>query len=92
MKYNPITQELYTNPGAFLKQLHCPLAKTWEQLDPTSITQAKLCSTCNRAVYDTAKLSDTEVQAMLQNAPETCLKVDLNQENLTITHETYRRK
>ncbi|RVU01270.1 hypothetical protein EOD41_04700 [Mucilaginibacter limnophilus] len=92
MKYNPITQQLFTNTGAFLKELYCPLAKTWEQLEPTSNAQAKLCSTCNQAVYDTAKLSDTKVQAMLQNATETCLKVDLNQENLTITHETYRRK
>lgn len=92
MKYNPITQELYTDTGTFLKQLHCPLAKTWERLEPTSNAQAKSCSACNRAVYDTAKISDTEVQAILQNAPETCLKVDLNQDNLTITYETYRRK
>ena len=90
MKYNPITQELYTDTGTFLKQLHCPLAKKWEQLDPTSSAQAKTCSTCNRAVYDTSILGDSEVQTMLNTAPETCLKVDINQPNLTITYANHR--
>jgi hypothetical protein len=88
MKYNPITQELYTDAGAFLKKLHCPLAKRWEQLDPTSDVQAKTCSTCSKPVYDTSLLMDSELQQMLQNVPETCLKVDLNQQNLAITYAT----
>ena len=87
MRYNPITQELCTDTGTILKQLHCPSAKKWEQLDPTSSAQAKTCSTCNRAVYDTSNLKDSEVQTMLNAAPETCLKLDLNQPNLTITYE-----
>lgn len=90
MKYNPITQELYTDVGTFLKQLHCPLAKTWEQLDPTSNEQAKICSTCKEPVYDTSLLMDSELQAMLQNAPKTCLKVDFNQQNLTITYAKHK--
>jgi hypothetical protein len=87
MRYNPITQELYTDTGTFLKQLQCPLAKKWEQLDPTSSAQAKTGSTCNQAVYDTLILTDSE-QAMLNRAPETCLKLNLNQPNLTITYAT----
>ncbi len=87
MKYNPITQELYTDTGTFLKQLHCPLAKGWEQLNPTSNAQAKTCSTCNRAVYDTSIFSDNDVQDMLNEAPETCLKIDFNQPNITITYD-----
>lgn len=90
MKYNPITQELYTDAGTFLKQLHCPLAKKWEQLDPTSDSQAKTCITCNKPVYDTSLLMDSELQNMLINARETCLKVDLEQSNLTITYANRR--
>jgi hypothetical protein len=86
MKYNPITQELYTDAGTFLKQLHCPLAKKWEELEPTSTKMAKSCNTCNKPVYDTSKFTDSEVQGMLNKAPETCLKVDLEQSNLTITY------
>jgi hypothetical protein len=90
MKYNPISQELYTDAGTFLKQLHCPLAKRWEQLGPTSDVQAKTCSTCNKPVYDTSLLMDSELQNMLINAPETCLKVELEQSNLTITYANRR--
>lgn len=90
MKYNPITQDLYTDTGTFLKQLHCPLAKKWEQLAITSTAMAKVCSTCNRAVYDTAKLSDSEVLTMLNDAPETCLKVNFEQPNITITYANHR--
>jgi hypothetical protein len=86
MKYNPITQELYTDAGAFLKRLHCPLAKQWEQLDITSSAMAKTCTTCNKAVYETSLLTDNELQDMLRKAPETCLKIDLDQLNLTITY------
>ena len=89
MKYNPITQELYTDTHTFLKKLHCPLAKKWEQLDPTSDEHAKTCSACNKPVYETSLLADSELQAILQNAPETCLKVDLEQSNLTITYAKY---
>jgi hypothetical protein len=90
MKYNPITQELYTDAGAFLKKLHCPLAKRWEQLNPTSSAQPKTCSTCNKPVYDTSLLEDSELQNMLENAPKTCLKVDIEQSNLTITYANHR--
>jgi len=90
MKYNPITQELYTDAEVFLKKLHCPLAKRWEQLDPTSSAQAKTCSTCNQPVYDTLLLEDSKLQEILKNAPETCLKVDLNQQNLTITYAKHQ--
>jgi hypothetical protein len=92
MKYNPITQELYTDSGTFLKRLHCPLAKQWEQLDITSSAMAKTCTTCNKAVYETSLLTDSELQDMLQKVPETCLKIDLNQPNLTITYAKPRKQ
>lgn len=90
MEYNPITQDLYTDSGLFIKRLHCPLAKKWEQLANTLTPMAKVCSTCNRAVYDTAKLSDSEVLTMLNNAPKTCLKVNFEQPNLTITYANHK--
>lgn len=90
MKYNPITQDLYTDTGIFIKQLHCPLAKKWEQLANTLTPMAKVCSTCNKAVYDTSTLSDSEVLAMLNVTAETCLKVDFEQPNITITYANYR--
>jgi hypothetical protein len=92
MKYNPIAQELHTDNGMFLKRLHCPLAKQWEQLDITSPAMAKTCTTCNKAVYETSLLTDSELQDMLRKAPETCLKIDLNQSNLTITYANAKQQ
>lgn len=87
MKYNPITKELYTDSGTFLKKLHCPLAKQWEELQPTDYLKGKMCDQCNKTVFDTALLSDTELQHLINNQPHSCLKVDLSQENLTITYQ-----
>jgi hypothetical protein len=36
MKYNLITNQLYTDNGTFLKKLHCPLAKQGEELQTTN--------------------------------------------------------
>jgi hypothetical protein len=86
MKYNPITQQLYTDSGTFLKQLHCPLAKQWEQLDITSNAMSKTCEACNKAIYDTSILTDSELQSMLESSPNACLKVELGQPNMTISY------
>jgi hypothetical protein len=86
MKYNPITQQLYTDTGTFLKQLYCPLAKQWDQLDPTFNAMSKTCEVCNKAVYDTSILTDSKLQSMLESSPKACLKVDLGQPNITISY------
>jgi hypothetical protein len=89
MKYNPITQQLFNNDGTFLKQLHCPFSKQWEELSPTLALKGKMCDHCQSAVYDTSLLTDEELLSVLQSNEHTCLKVDLNQKNLTITYNTY---
>ena len=89
MKYNPITKQLFTKDNRFIRQLHCPLGKHWEQLTPASNLQAKICNTCQKAVLDTSLLKDEEVLKLVSNDPHTCLKVDLNQSNLTITYHEH---
>jgi hypothetical protein len=91
MKYNPTTQELFTDNGTFLKKLNCPLSKQWEELHPTNLLKGKMCDQCHRAVYDTAQFSDEQLSDLLRNEPHTCLKIDLNQENLTITYKQNER-
>jgi hypothetical protein len=91
MKYNPITQELFANDGTFLKKLHCPLSKQWEELHSTDLLKGKMCDQCKRVVYDTSFLSDEKLSDLLRNDAHTCLKVDLNQDNLTITYKKNER-
>ena len=88
MKFNPITNELLTDNGKLLKKLHCPLAKQWEIMNQATPTY-KVCNTCSKAVYDTALLSEDSIQELINNDSHACLKVDLNQENLTITYTNH---
>lgn len=88
MKYNPLTNELFTDDGRLLKQLHCPLAQQWETM--INATSAyKICNGCSKAVHDTAMLNEEDVRQLISNDPHTCFKVDLNQDNLTITYSNH---
>ncbi|MET3981145.1 methionyl-tRNA synthetase [Mucilaginibacter sp. UYP25] len=91
MKYNPTTKELFTNEGLFLKKLHCPLSKQWEELSQTDLLKGKMCDHCQSTVHDTSLFKDDELLSLLKSNEHTCLKVDLNQPNLTITYKTNER-
>lgn len=84
MKFDPGTKELFTDAGALIKVLHCPLRKRWEQLDEVASGPHRTCSECERAVLDTAAMSEVEVLSAVRADPLTCLCVSACQENLTI--------
>ena len=88
MQYNPITNELLTDNGKLLKKLHCPLVQRWETMSQATSTY-KVCNTCSKAVYDTALLSKNTIQDLISNDVHACLKVNLNQQNLTITYTNH---
>ena len=87
MKFNPITNELFTDGGLLLKKLHCPLNKQWENLSQAIPLKGKLCDHCDKVIIDSSLLNEEDVAELMQNDPSTCLKVDINQENLIITYE-----
>lgn len=87
MKFNPITNQLYTDDGAFIKKLHCPLNSQWEAMDQSSEFRFRNCEGCRRPVYDTAFFKDHVLLQMVKDDPHTCLKVDLNQNNLIVSYE-----
>ncbi|HAL81515.1 MAG TPA: hypothetical protein DCO83_04165 [Mucilaginibacter sp.] len=88
MKYNPFTKELYTDNQNFIKKLHCPLNKQWENLSQTAHLKGRFCDNCERTIIDTALFTDEDLSQLMLNDPHTCLKVDLNQQNLTITYKS----
>lgn len=92
MKYNPITKELFTNEGIFIKKLDCPLSKQWRDLSPTLDLKGKACDHCQSTVYDTLLLTDDDIQNLLKVNSGTCLKVSMNQSNLTITYQTNEQR
>lgn len=97
--FNPLTKELFTDDGTYIKQLFCPLRKQWNDLetkgyegsDTAILLKGKTCKECEKTVYDTSLLNENELQELFKNDPQTCLKIDINQPNLTLTHNTHER-
>ena len=88
MIYNPHIQQLFTENGTLIKRFQCPLNKQWADLARTEHLKYRLCETCTNTVLDTALFDDAELLEIVQTKPGTCLKLDFNQPNLTITYHT----
>lgn len=84
MLYDPIKQTLYTRAGQHLKKLHCPLHKNWNQLSGKE--QHRTCDQCQKTVYNTAAISESDLIQLLEKEPSACIKVDINQANLQLHH------
>ena len=87
MKFNPHTNRLFTDDGRLLKRLHCPFRLDWNKLGPTDDPGARSCHICQHAVTDTAQRTEDELLALMSANPKACLKVDLSQDNLTLTYQ-----
>ena len=87
MKFNPITKDIFTDNDEFVKRMHCPYKMSWEGMEGTNST-LRTCSHCDHSVFDTEKLTDSELVTLVKSNTNSCLKLDLNQSNLKITlHE-----
>lgn len=83
MKFNPLTKEVFTDKGEFIKKLDCPFKMKWDDLNDTDSTFRK-CSNCDRSIVDTKHLSDNQLLEIIKQDSHTCLKVDLNQHNVNL--------
>lgn len=85
MKYDPTNKKLYTDDGELIKQMHCPYKVGRKDLN---IQEGELiCGKCESPIADTAVFTDEELLNKLKSEPDTCLKVDLNQDNIDITFD-----
>jgi hypothetical protein len=87
MKFNPITQDLYTDDGVFLKKLNCKFDVTWEHMEPIE-KSARNCANCKHSVYNTENFSDSDLIDLFHQSPQACLRLDLNQTNVRIINIT----
>lgn len=83
MKIDVLTGKLFTDSGEFLKQLSCPLKKSRDGLSVVDDHQS-YCEACSNSVFETASLSDTEVEDLLASEPDACLIVSTDQGNVTM--------
>ena len=94
MLYNPISKQLFSDNGSFIKQLHCPLQKRWEELKAGQNLQpiplkVRLCESCNKQVIDSSHIKENELIALIKKDPHTCVKIDLNQENIYLNNQIH---
>ena len=83
MKFDPITKDIYTDKGEFIKRMNCPYRISWDNLEATNSTMRK-CSVCDHSIVDTENISDDDLLNMVKQNPNTCLKIDLNQNNIKL--------
>lgn len=83
MILNKNTKELFTDDGDLIKKLHCPFQKQWAELEKTQSSLARLCNSCGKPVLDTQYFSDNELSKLVKENPETCLRINSRQSNLT---------
>lgn len=87
MRFNPVTKKLYTNNNVLIKKLHCPFSMEWNKLSIVN-ENTRICSVCEKPIFDTGKLSDDAILSMVKTDPAVCLKVCINQDNIrVISHE-----
>ena len=83
MKFNPLTNELFTNENEYLKKIECPFNLNWNELKEND-SLSKKCTICENKIYDTELFSDNEIKKILQENPKTCLTINANQINIEI--------
>lgn len=87
MKVDLITKRLYTDGGELIKQLHCPYRVAWKDMKPAmENARARSCAQCEHVVLDTALYTETELVKQLEQDPNTCLKINMEQKNIRIIH------
>lgn len=84
--FDPVNRILFDSRGQILKQVNCPRLKSWEHLDPIGARAIgqRLCVSCDRAVLDTEQMTASEVVAAVNDDPEVCFRIRLDQENIEI--------
>ena len=88
MKFNPLTNTLYTDNNKLIKKIYCPYPSLkWGDLSSVvDDSMNRFCAICESNVVETKEFTDVALLKLLQEEPETCLKIDFNQKNLRIVH------
>ena len=92
MKFNPLTNTLYTDSNKIIKKMHCPHPSLkWGDLSSMDTSMDRFCDICEHNVVETKEYTDEALLKLLREDPSICLKVDFNQENIrfVISHDSY---
>ena len=83
MVWNFQTRQLFTDSGVPIKKVHCPFSVSSSDLRDSEDLKLS-CDRCSHQIVDTESLTDEEVVELLQENPNTCLKINLNDKRIRI--------
>ena len=69
-------KKIYAANGDLLKEIHCPKKVSIDELTRNNRVSFN-CNLCEKEVLDTDHLSGQELEKILRDNPETCLKINL---------------
>lgn len=69
-------QKIYAANGELLKEIHCPKKVSINDLTRNNRVSFN-CNFCEREVLDTDQFSENELETILRDNPDTCLKINL---------------
>lgn len=86
LNFDPINGILSDVRGQFLKRIHCPMLKVWQDLsqDIEGNIGNRFCDSCANVVLDTAYMTSKEIVDVVKNDHQVCLRIGLDQENIII--------
>jgi hypothetical protein len=84
MKFNPVSNNLYSDDGDFLKTLYCPKNLSRVELLQSNSPNINYCKLCNETVLDTSSLSDAIVSEILKRDRDQCVLLTLEQDNISV--------
>lgn len=83
MKFNPSTNQLFTDDNVFIKKLHCPRGVQWDELHQVG-SQHRHCALCDKNVTDIQGMDDETVLEIARQDINVCLKLDINNANIQV--------
>jgi hypothetical protein len=84
LRFNPLTQILSTDDGAFLKAVDCPLGISENGLVGAT---TKHCLQCHNSVVSIKGMSDHEISDFITKNQDQCLSFSLTDENIKVTYD-----
>ncbi|MDY0206917.1 MAG: hypothetical protein RBR82_09880 [Pseudomonas sp.] len=85
LEFDPIHSTLRDMHGHVLKKLVCPINKTWSSLSSSDATAStRQCENCEKSVTDTSLLTYEQVVTAVEQDPDMCLRVRLDQDNIIV--------
>lgn len=84
MLFKPATKQLFSDDGTFIKKLHCPNNVQWSNLSQKDGTKNRICSICQRDIFETIDYTDSQIIDLVHKDPTVCLKISPDQPNLKV--------